>query len=243
MRNDIIKVKGGVHTIMIEFRNVTKMYDNSTLALDNLSIKVEKSEFIFIVGSSGSGKSTFLKLMTKEEEPSSGQIIVNNVNINKMKKRDVPYLRRTMGLVFQDFRLIEKMTVFENVAFAMNIIGASSRSISKRVPYVLNLVGLEDKARRKPSELSGGEKQRVGLARALVNNPNMILADEPTGNIDPTMSYEIVDLLGKINKCGTTILMVTHDISIVRQFPFRVVEISKGKIVSDTQNRSDDLWL
>ena len=181
--------------------------------------------------------------MTKEEEPSSGQIIVNNVNITKMKKRDIPYLRRTMGLVFQDFRLIEKMTVFENVAFAMNIIGASSRSISKRVPYVLNLVGLEDKARRKPSELSGGEKQRVGLARALVNNPNMILADEPTGNIDPTMSYEIVDLLGKINKCGTTILMVTHDISIVRQFPFRVVEISKGKIVSDTQNRSDDLWL
>ena len=236
-------MKGGVHTIMIEFRNVTKTYDNSTLALDNLSIKVEKSEFIFIVGSSGSGKSTFLKLMTKEEEPTSGQIIINNVNITKMKKRDIPYLRRTMGLVFQDFRLIEKMTVFENVAFAMNIIGASSRSISKRVPYVLNLVGLEDKARRKPSELSGGEKQRVGLARALVNNPNMILADEPTGNIDPTMSYEIVDLLGKINKCGTTILMVTHDISIVRQFPFRVVEISKGKVVSDTQNRSDDLWL
>lgn len=238
-----MNVKGGVHTIMIEFRNVTKTYDNSTLALDNLNIKVEKAEFIFIVGSSGSGKSTFLKLMTKEEEPTSGQIIINNVNITKMKKRDIPYLRRTMGLVFQDFRLIEKMTVFENVAFAMNIIGASSRSISKRVPYVLNLVGLEDKARRKPSELSGGEKQRVGLARALVNNPNMILADEPTGNIDPTMSYEIVDLLGKINKCGTTILMVTHDISIVRQFPFRVVEISKGKIVSDTQNRSDDLWL
>ncbi len=239
-----MKVKGGVHTInMIEFRNVTKTYDNSTLALDNLNIKIEKSEFIFIVGSSGSGKSTFLKLMTKEEEPTSGQIIINNVNITKMKKRDIPYLRRTMGLVFQDFRLIEKMTVFENVAFAMNIIGASSRSISKRVPYVLNLVGLEDKARRKPSELSGGEKQRVGLARALVNNPNMILADEPTGNIDPTMSYEIVDLLGKINKCGTTILMVTHDISIVRQFPFRVVEISKGKVVSDTQNRSDDLWL
>ncbi len=238
-----MKVKGGVHTGMIEFKNVTKTYDNSTLALDNLSIKVEKAEFIFIVGSSGSGKSTFLKLMTKEEEPTSGQIIINNVNITKMKKRDIPYLRRTMGLVFQDFRLIEKMTVFENVAFAMNIIGASSRSISKRVPYVLNLVGLEDKARRKPSELSGGEKQRVGLARALVNNPNMILADEPTGNIDPTMSYEIVDLLGKINKCGTTILMVTHDISIVRQFPFRVVEISKGKVVSDTQNRSDDLWL
>ncbi len=238
-----MNLKGGVHTIMIEFRNVTKTYDNSTLALDNLNIKVEKAEFIFIVGSSGSGKSTFLKLMTKEEEPTSGQIIINNVNITKMKKRDIPYLRRTMGLVFQDFRLIEKMTVFENVAFAMNIIGASSRSISKRVPYVLNLVGLEDKARRKPSELSGGEKQRVGLARALVNNPNMILADEPTGNIDPTMSYEIVDLLGKINKCGTTILMVTHDISIVRQFPFRVVEISKGKVVSDTQNRSDDLWL
>ena len=239
MRNDIIKVKGGVHTIMIEFRNVTKMYDNSTLALDNLSIKVEKSEFIFIVGSSGSGKSTFLKLMTKEEEPSSGQIIVNNVNITKMKKRDIPYLRRTMGLVFQDFRLIEKMTVFENVAFAMNIIGASSRSISKRVPYVLNLVGLEDKARRKPSELSGGEKQRVGLARALVNNPNMILADEPTGNIDPSMSYEIVELLGEINKCGTTIIMVTHDLSIVGKFPFRVVEIFEGRVRNDTGSRSE----
>jgi cell division transport system ATP-binding protein len=213
------------------------------MALDSLNIKVEKAEFIFIVGASGSGKSTLLKLITKEEEPTSGQIIINNVNITRMKKRDIPYLRRTIGLVFQDFRLIEKMTVFENVAFAMNIIGAGSRSINKRVPYVLNLVGLEDKARRKPSELSGGEKQRVGLARALVNNPSMILADEPTGNIDPALSYEIVDLLGKINKRGTTVLMVTHDISIVKQFPFRVVEISKGKVVDDTQNLSDVLWL
>jgi cell division transport system ATP-binding protein len=236
-------VKEGVRTGMIEFRNVTKLYDSSTIALDSLNIKVEKAEFIFIVGASGSGKSTLLKLITKEEEPTSGQIIINNVNITRMKKRDIPYLRRTIGLVFQDFRLIEKMTVFENAAFAMNIIGASSKSINKRVPYVLNLVGLENKARRKPSELSGGEKQRVGLARALVNNPSMILADEPTGNIDPALSYEIVDLLGEINKCGTTVLMVTHDISIVKQFPFRVVEISKGKVVHDTQNRSDDLWL
>ncbi|MDR1627783.1 MAG: cell division ATP-binding protein FtsE [Oscillospiraceae bacterium] len=228
---------------MIEFRNVTKLYDSSAMALDRLNIKIEKAEFIFIVGASGSGKSTLLKLITKEEEPTSGKIIVNNVNLTQMKKRDIPYLRRTIGLVFQDFRLIEKMTVFENVAFAMNIMGAGSRSISKRVPYVLNLVGLEGMARRRPSELSGGEKQRVGLARALVNNPGMILADEPTGNIDPAMSYEIVDLLGKINKCGTTILMVTHDISIVKQFPFRVVEISEGKVVGDTQNRSDDLWL
>jgi cell division transport system ATP-binding protein len=227
---------------MVIFNSVTKMYSSSAVALSNVSVEVKKGEFMFIVGASGSGKSTFLKLVTKEEEPTRGQIIVNDVDITKMQKRDIPYFRRTMGLVFQDFRVIEKMTVFENVAFAMNIVGASSRNISKRVPYVLNLVGLGGKARRYPSELSGGEKQRVGLARALVNNPYMILADEPTGNIDPAMSYEIVDLLGKINKCGTTVLMVTHDISIVRQFPYRVIEILQGKIVSDTLDNSDHAW-
>lgn len=224
---------------MIEFRDVCKVYDNATLALNNLNIVIPGGQFIFIVGESGSGKSTFLKLMMKEEEVTSGKIIINKTDVTAMKRSQIPYLRRTMGIVFQDFRLIDKMTVFENVAFAMNIIGASARDIRKRVPYVLGLVGLSDKARRKPSELSGGEKQRVGMARALVNNPHMIIADEPTGNIDPSMSCEIVELLGEINKCGTTVVMVTHDMSIVRKFPFRVVEISGGAIRNDTGIRGD----
>ena len=221
---------------MIEFENVTKVYGNDIKALENLNLKIDDGEFVFVVGPSGSGKSTFLKLLTKEEEPTSGDIYINNVSLGKMKKRKIPYLRRTMGIVFQDFRVIEKMTVFENVAFAMHVIGSRARDIRKRVPYVLNLVGLGSKARRKVSELSGGEKQRVGLARALVNNPSMIIADEPTGNIDPSLSYELVDLLSQINQCGTTIIMVTHDISIVKQFSnFRVVEISKGKLTKDSE--------
>ncbi len=221
---------------MIEFENVTKVYGNDIKALENLNLKIADGEFVFVVGPSGSGKSTFLKLLTKEEEPTSGDIYINNVSLGKMKKRKIPYLRRTMGIVFQDFRVIEKMTVFENVAFAMHVIGSRARDIRKRVPYVLNLVGLGSKARRKVSELSGGEKQRVGLARALVNNPSMIIADEPTGNIDPSLSYELVDLLSQINQCGTTIIMVTHDISIVKQFSnFRVVEISKGKLTKDSE--------
>lgn len=219
---------------MIEFRHVTKSYDSRTTALDDLNLTIPNGEFVFIVGPSGSGKSTLLKLLTKEEEPDSGYIVINGENISRMKKRKIPYLRRTMGIVFQDFRIIEKMTVFENVAFAMHVVGARSKDIRKRVPYVLNLVGLGDKARRKVSELSGGEKQRVGLARALVNNPDMIIADEPTGNIDPSMSFELVDLLSQINKCGTTVVMVTHDISIVKQFDFRVVKILEGKIANDT---------
>ncbi len=218
---------------MIELKNVTKFYDNDSMALDDFSLTIPDGQFIFIVGPSGSGKSTFLKLLTKEEEPNSGKIFINGTDITTMKKRKIPYLRRTMGIVFQDFRVIEKMTVFENVAFAMHVVGARGREIRKRVPYVLNLVNLADKARRKVSELSGGEKQRVGLARALVNNPSMIIADEPTGNIDPSMSYEIVDLLSQINRCGTTVIMVTHDISIVKKFNFRVVEISEGKLKND----------
>lgn len=218
---------------MIEFRDVTKSYGNNCVALENFNLTVSDGEFVFVVGPSGSGKSTFLKLLTKEEEPTSGNIFINSVNLSKMKKRQIPYLRRTMGIVFQDFRVIEKMTVFENVAFGMHVVGAKARDIRKRVPYVLSLVDLSDKARRKVSELSGGEKQRVGLARALVNNPSMIIADEPTGNIDPSMSYEIVELLSQINKCGTTVIMVTHDISIVKKFNFRVVEISKGKLTND----------
>ena len=226
---------------MIEFRDVTKVYgSNDTHALENVNIKIEDGEFVFIVGSSGAGKSTFLKLIMHEEKPTSGEVIVNGYASTKMKKRQVPYYRRTMGIVFQDFRVIEKMTVFENVAFAMHIVGARSRDIRRRVPYVLNLVDLGDKARKKVSELSGGEKQRVGLARALVNNPSMIIADEPTGNIDPSMSYEIVELLSQINKCGTTVVMVTHDISIVKKFNFRVIEISEGKLKRDTKSEVEN---
>ena len=225
---------------MIEFRNVTKEYSPEVKALDNISIKIPEGEFVFVVGPSGSGKSTFLKLLTKEEEITSGDILINNESLKKMKIRKIPYLRRTMGIVFQDFRVIEKMTVFDNVAFAMHVVGAKSRDIRKRVPYVLNLVGLNDKARRKVSELSGGEKQRVGLARALVNNPGMIIADEPTGNIDPSLSYELVELLSEINRCGTTIIMVTHDISIVKKFNFRVVEILNGKIHNDVPKRGEN---
>lgn len=218
---------------MVEFRGVGKFYDNNSVALKNIDLTIKDGEFVFIVGPSGSGKSTLLKLISKEQEPTSGEIFIDGENITHLKKRKVPYLRRTMGIVFQDFRVIEKMTVFDNVAFAMHVVGAGSREISRRVPYVLNLVGLGDKARKKVSELSGGEKQRVGLARALVNNPRMILADEPTGNIDPGMSLEIVELLRQINKCGTTIIMVTHDISIVKHFNFRIVEIVNGEIVND----------
>lgn len=225
---------------MIEFRNVTKEYSPEVKALDDISIKIPEGEFVFVVGPSGSGKSTFLKLLTKEEEITSGDILINNESLKKMKRRKIPYLRRTMGIVFQDFRVIEKMTVFDNVAFAMHVVGAKSRDIRKRVPYVLNLVGLNDKARRKVSELSGGEKQRVGLARALVNNPGIIIADEPTGNIDPSMSYELVELLSEINRCGTTVIMVTHDISIVKKFNFRVVEILDGKIHNDIPKRGEN---
>ena len=225
---------------MIEFKNACKSYDNQSLALDDVSFTISDGEFVFIVGASGSGKSTLLKLLTKEEELTSGRIIINDTDITRLKKRKIPYLRRTMGIVFQDFRVIEKMTVFENVAFAMHIVGARSRDIRRRVPYVLNLVDLGDKARKKVSELSGGEKQRVGLARALVNNPSMIIADEPTGNIDPSMSYEIVELLSQINKCGTTVVMVTHDISIVKKFNFRVIEISEGKLKKNTKSEVEN---
>ncbi|MDO4200217.1 MAG: cell division ATP-binding protein FtsE [Clostridia bacterium] len=218
---------------MVEFRGVGKFYDNNSVALKNIDLNIRDGEFVFIVGPSGSGKSTLLKLISKEQEPTSGEIFVSGENITHLKKRKIPYLRRTMGIVFQDFRVIEKMSVFENVAFAMHVVGAGSREISRRVPYVLNLVGLSDKARKKVSELSGGEKQRVGLARALVNNPRVILADEPTGNIDPAMSLEIVELLKQINKCGTTIIMVTHDMSIVKHFNFRIVEIVNGQIIND----------
>ena len=219
---------------MIEFKDVCKTYPNGTEALRHVNLSVEKGEFVFIVGSSGAGKSTFLKLIMCEERANSGEIIVNGRNLATVRKRDVPYLRRTMGIVFQDFRLIDHMTVYDNVAFAMHIVGASARDIRKRVPYMLGLVGLQKKQRAYPSQLSGGEQQRVGLARALINNPSMIIADEPTGNIDPALSFEIVDLLSEINRRGTTILMVTHEHRLVKHFHRRVIEIHGGQVVADS---------
>ncbi len=219
---------------MIEFKNVSKTYANGTRALRNFNLSVDKGEFVFIVGSSGAGKSTFLKLIMCEERPESGEIVVNHHKLSQVKQRDIPYLRRTMGIVFQDFRLINHMTVYDNVAFAMRVVGASNKVIRKRVPYILGMVGLQDKMKRKPPELSGGEQQRVGLARALVNNPKMIIADEPTGNIDPELSFEIVDLLSEINRRGTTILMVTHEHNLVRHFNRRIVEIQSGTVVADS---------
>lgn len=220
----------------IIFKDVTKKYSNSTLALKDVSLSINEGEFVFVIGASGSGKSTFLKLILKEEEITSGNINVFGTDVNSIKKNEIPYYRRTMGIVFQDFRIIENMTVFQNVEFAMRVVGAPPREIRKRVPYVLSLFSIENKANSFPRELSGGEKQRVGIARALVNNPNLIIADEPTGNIDPSMSYEIIELLSEINKKGTTVIVVTHDLSVVEKFPFRIVELDNGVIQKDTAN-------
>lgn len=220
----------------IIFKDVTKKYSNSTVALKDVSLSINEGEFVFVIGASGSGKSTFLKLILKEEEITSGNINVFGTDVNSIKKNEIPYYRRTMGIVFQDFRIIENMTVFQNVEFAMRVVGAPPREIRKRVPYVLSLFSIENKANSFPRELSGGEKQRVGIARALVNNPNLIIADEPTGNIDPSMSYEIIELLSEINKKGTTVIVVTHDLSVVEKFPFRIVELDNGVIQKDTAN-------
>ena len=225
--------------ILIQFDNVSKIYeDTNTKALSNFNVNIETGEFVFIVGSSGAGKSTLLKLMMREEVPTSGSININGFNLNKMKKREIPYFRRTLGIVFQDFRLIPNMNVYDNVAYAMRVIGARENAIRKRVPYLLGLVGLNSKARSKPNQLSGGEQQRVALARALANNANMIIADEPTGNVDPKMSYEIVDLLNHINADGTTVIMVTHDLHLVKTFNHRVITIKNGTIESDYPDAS-----
>ena len=194
---------------------------------------IEDGEFVFIVGSSGAGKSTLMKMLLMEETPTEGQIEVNGYNLGKLKRRDIPFFRRTLGVVFQDFRLIPTMSVYDNVAFALRVTNVSTKDIRRRVPYILGLVGLQSKARSMPEQLSGGEQQRVALARALVNNPSLIIADEPTGNIDPELSYEIVDLLNEINKCGRTIVMVTHEHDLVSQFNHRVLTIENGSIISD----------
>lgn len=219
---------------MIEFKGVHKTYDTGIKALKDVNIRIDKGEFVFIVGASGAGKSTFLKLIMREEVANAGEVIVNNFKLSKLKRKQIPYLRRTMGIVFQDFRLINNMTVFDNVAFAMRVTGASRREIRRRVPYVLGLVGLQNKARNFPLELSGGEQQRVGLARALVNNPSLIIADEPTGNVDPEMSHEIMELLTEINRRGTTMLVVTHEHDLVKMFHHRVITIKDGSVVSDS---------
>jgi len=219
---------------IIEFSGVSKTYLSGTHALNDINIKINSGEFVFIVGSSGAGKSTFMKLIMREEKANTGTIKVNGFDLTNMKRKQVPLLRRTMGIVFQDFRLIPTMNVFDNVAFAMHVVGTTGRVIRREVSKALSKVGLGNKARSMPMQLSGGEQQRVGLARALVNSPSLIIADEPTGNVDPNMSYEIVSLLTEINKKGTTILMVTHDHNLVRDFQHRVIMLDSGRIVADT---------
>ena len=218
---------------IIEFRGVSKTYPSGTHALEDVNIRINQGEFVFVVGSSGAGKSTFMKLIMREEKANTGKITVNGFNLTSMKRKNVPLLRRIMGIVFQDFRLIPTMNVFDNVAFAMYVVGASGRDIRREVSKALSKVGLGHKARSMPAQLSGGEQQRVGLARALVNSPDLIIADEPTGNVDPNMSYEIVSMLTEINKHGTTVLMVTHDHNLVRDFNHRVIMLDGGKIVAD----------
>lgn len=218
---------------IIEFRGVSKSYNSTSHALSDVNLTIQPGEFVFVVGASGAGKSTLMKLMMREEKPNTGSIHVNGYNLVKMKRKDVPKLRRTMGIVFQDFRLIPNMNVFNNVAFAMRVVGASPRDIRRDVARALSRVDLGNKAYSKPSELSGGEQQRVGLARAIVNRPKLIIADEPTGNVDPNMSFEIVELLNEINKRGTTVIMVTHNHELVREFKHRVIMLQEGKIVAD----------
>ena len=218
---------------MIEFTEVVKSYDQGNKALNGVTMQIEDGEFCFLVGPSGSGKSTIIKLITGELKPTSGTVHVNGYSLERIRKREIPYLRRTVGVVFQDFRLIPNMTVYDNVAFAMRVVGAREREIKERVPYVLNLVGLSSKEHRHPGELSGGEQQRLALARALLNNPSTINADEPTGNLDPQMSFEIMSLLQEINNLGTTMLVVTHAKDLVERFNKRTIVINDGLIVSD----------
>lgn len=218
---------------MVELKNVSVTYSSGVDALNNVSLKINDGDFAFVVGSSGAGKSTMIKLLLKEINATSGVVTVNGYNLGKLKKRKIPEFRRTLGFVFQDFRLIPSMTVYENIAFVLRVIDAPIKYIRKRVPYVISLVGLHAKTNSYPDELSGGEKQRVAIARALVNDPQLIIVDEPTGNIDPELSYEIVELLKSINDQGTTILMVTHEHDLVRHFGGRIINITEGEIVFD----------
>lgn len=218
---------------MIEFTDVVKSYTVGNTALNGITMQIEDGEFAFLVGPSGSGKSTILKMITGELKPTSGTVHVNGYSLERIRRREIPYLRRTLGVVFQDFRLIPNMSVYDNVAFAMRVIGARERDIKDRVEYVLDLVGLENKTRRLPGEMSGGEQQRLAIARALVNNPSTIIADEPTGNLDPARSFEIMMLLQEINNLGTTVLVVTHEKDLVEHFSNRVIAIDEGVVISD----------
>lgn len=226
---------------MIEFKDVVKSYVEGNTALQGVSLHIDDGEFVFLVGPSGSGKSTVIKLITGETKLTEGSVVVNDFHLESIRDKDIPYLRRTVGVVFQDFRLIANKTVYENVAFAMRVIGARDREIRKRVPYVLELVGLEGKMSRHPHEMSGGEQQRLAIARALVNNPSTIIADEPTGNLDPERSFEIMALLQEINNLGTTVLVVTHAQNLVELFGKRVIAIDEGLVVRDgTEEENDD---
>ena len=214
--------------------NVRKVYESSnTVALDGVSLTINDGEFVFLVGPSGSGKTTIMKLITGEVRPTSGQIIVNDFDMGTIKRRKLPKVRRTLGVIFQDYRLIENMNVYDNVAIAMRVVGAANSEIKKRVPYILELVGLEGRGKRMPNELSGGEQQRVAIARALVNSPRMIVADEPTGNLDPVRSLELMLLFEKINEMGTTVMVVTHEKELVNAFSKRVITIDGGNLISD----------
>ena len=219
---------------MIRMKNVTEVYDSSdTVALDGINLKIDEGEFVFLVGPSGSGKTTLMKLITGEVRPTNGTVIVNDFDMSKIRRRKLPKMRRTLGVVFQDYRLIDNMTVYDNVAFAMRVVGARNKDIRKRVPYVLELVGLEGREKRLPNELSGGEQQRVAIARALVNSPRMLVADEPTGNLDPVRSLELMLLFEKINEMGTTVLVVTHEKELVNALAKRVITIENGHVISD----------
>ena len=224
---------------MIEFKNVSKKYGTGTLAVDNANFTIEIGEFAFLIGISGCGKSPIIKMMLKEEEPSAGNIFINGRDITKIKPSKVPYLRRSMGIVFQDFRLLPDKTVYENVAFAMYVVRASQKHIRRQVPMVLSLVGLSQKAKMYPNELSGGEQQRVALARAIVNNPSMLIADEPTGNLDPNTAWDIMELLNDINLRGTTVVVATHAKDIVDKMNRRVIRIEHGNIVRDEKGGYD----
>ena len=218
---------------MIKFENVSKIYENNVKALSDINIEIGAGEFVFLVGPSGSGKSTFIKMLLKEVEPTNGKVIVGSTDLSKLTRKQIPYFRRKVGMVFQDFRLIPNLSVYENVAFAMKVVEATPKEIRKRVPMVLSLVGLSHKYKMFPNELSGGEQQRVSLARAIVNNPTVLIADEPTGNLDPKTAQEIMELLDDINKAGTTVLMATHAKEIVDSMKKRVLEIEGGEIIRD----------